>query len=111
MTDRVKKDFEKWLITEDSDFYLAGIFPENFGDLSPSMQFGVWVDYYASCKICVQAVPVEWYDETPYYYAYNVFKRGKYPLTSETGCGSLEEARKAALEKASEIREEQLKKQ
>ena len=105
MTDRVKKDFEKWLITEDSDFYLAGIFPENFWNLSPSMQWGVWVDYYDSVLISINVYRIskKWVQYDVIDFTYNDFN-----VNEQGSFESFSEARKSALEKASEIRDKQL---
>jgi len=50
LTGKCKEDFEKWRISK-KDSYLKHCF---FEELMPSMQYGVYVDFFDSVKIMIE---------------------------------------------------------
>ncbi len=110
-TDRVKKDFEKWLSTRWMDEGLILVSPvhalmfdvaEHFNELPVSMQFGVRVDYYKEHEIFIGKASIwsnSWWVEydTSEFDSLEIPEKQK-DLTQEE-----------VLEKASEIRDKILK--
>ena len=114
MTDRVKKDFWRWYFEEiikstRSSSHKKGL-SEWFNDLHQSLQWGVWVDYYDSCDIYIDLQPVYGRGTRPSdisHYIINLKYGDRIDFIGDE-FKTRQEARKGALEKASEIREEQL---
>ena len=109
LTDKVCLDFEKWYFNQwinktyqkvcDCDKLIS------FNDLPFSMQFGVYVDYFDSCGIYIK---IEYVIDANYCYYYPVIYTRYKNFIKEPLRTSLQEAREKVIERASEIREEQL---
>ena len=114
MTDKVKADFQWWYSKQRPELgtWFALI---NFYNFPPSMQWGVLVDYFRELNIIIDIHPVLKYDTKSYTEVteYLVYVRElNKPVEIDDDpieCTTEKEAREKAIEKASEIRDEQLK--
>ena len=112
MTDRVKKDFEKWLLNKDCFYFPPEdgdasnlLHPDYFIQLPKSMQWGVKVDYYDSCGIYITDDATM---EGNVFYEWEIYAGSTNYFECKESYLTRQEARKAALEKAMEIRDKQL---
>ncbi len=122
ITGECKIEFEKWLgnFVNDGKIENAGsvinaFYPYNFDQLPDSMQYGVLVDYFDSVGVYFDAFPVFDYDKRNYtkvsYWIYNFIVLGDLNEdVSDEEFKTRPEARTKAIEKANEIRNEQLAK-
>ncbi len=114
LTDRTKKEFEEWKhnlynkwVHDDKKGY------ENYGyskfnELPPSMQYGVLVDYFDSVGIHVE-ISLLSYKAELVGKEYNWWIGEKSGSVNDFTGTSRQKARTKAIEKANEIRNEQLK--
>jgi len=124
MTDIVKKDFEKWYFKNHvkSSKKFKELWPHEYHDIydwfygiTKPFKWGVMVDYYDSVGIRIGVLTFETIDFldqrklTDKSFSFFIFSDEGYKCD---GCNieTRHEARKAALEKASQIRHEQLTK-
>ncbi|MCH7515879.1 MAG: hypothetical protein IIB08_01910 [Bacteroidetes bacterium] len=111
MKGKTKADFEKWYLNKDDDITNSGIYDteviDDFNSLPDSMKWGVEVDYYGEYDIEMDVIvgngkkgefDYEVYEKNSLRY----YRKDKDPTMNRY------EARKAALEKACEIRNKQL---
>tara|TARA_R110000737_G_C14267552_1_gene429771 strand:+ start:93 stop:410 length:318 start_codon:yes stop_codon:yes gene_type:complete len=103
LTGKCKEEFERWLhknLYKDSNYTFEYIL-ELFYSYIPSMQYGVFVDYFDSV----------WIDVTVFksrkFFDWSVFSNCRAPQGRES---LRPEARTAAIEKANELRNEVLNK-
>ena len=103
LTGKCKEDFEKWLINEPD---IERIFKEDgteiyFDDFSPSMQCGVYEDFFGSVGVQIE---VQFYDEDAFM-SFIYFGGDSNPLDKYRTpmLKTRTEARAKAIEKANEI--------
>jgi len=98
LTGKCKEDFEKWRISK-KDSYLKHCF---FEELMPSMQFGVYVDFFDSVGIRIlidMDFENEVYDKFALYIEYKKNSFCNYGMNFKTR----PEARTEAVKRANEI--------
>ena len=108
LTGQAKEDFEKWLdsikeVVIKNTSTLCATFPYNFYQLSPSMKYGVYVDWLDSVGVKV-VIKSHWMDiDTELFYFLIRWDKGFSNHHSESSNPTRNEARTAAIEKANEI--------
>ena len=90
LTGKCKEDFEKWLYCGTPYSY--------FLELTPSMQYGVYVDFFDSVRISLM---VYTYDDEKWYV--NLLKNNRYLIIGKEMYKTRQEARTQAIKKANEI--------
>lgn len=122
LTDKTKIEFEEWYIEyiynlrEDYQKYVHQQILSKFYREIDSMKYGVYEDYFDSVGVYTDVQPILNYDEDGYtdidHFIANVFNIGQW-VEYDIELNMFEtrlEARTAAIEKANEIRNEQLNK-
>jgi hypothetical protein len=104
LTGKCKEDFEKWLIISgtygEEEYHDNEDLLSHFENLKPSMQYGVYVDFFQGTgkKAQVYIAPFFNYDLGTMY-EWGAWADGQFVIS----CEAPKEARTAAIEKANEI--------
>lgn len=97
ITGQCKEDFEKWYFTEKANKSVMLYSKREFLDLTPSMQYGVYVDFFNENKMYIYIKPFE------DLYSIYIDWQGHHLFTEYQHEKTLSEAREQAITKANEL--------
>ena len=103
LTGKCKEAFEKWY-ADNVEFTGEVLYLEEFYILPPSMQYGVYLDFFDSVGIGIVSNTFTISNETSY--NFDIYHNGGYLSNREAlkdVCKMRSEARTAAIEKANEL--------
>jgi hypothetical protein len=106
LTGKCKEDFEKWMLINNKDLLkLSDVrysevidMVQLFKYLTPSMKYGVYVDFFDSVGI---QLSIHCWDDNRY--SFTTLKEGRYMRQYKLEVTTRQESRTAAIEKANEI--------
>jgi hypothetical protein len=97
LTGKCKEDFEKWLYGCGRGIIRYSY--KGFRELEPSMQYGVYEDFFDSVNLFIEVIVVDVND-----FSFQIFKKESAKVLSVGSVFNIKsEARTAAIEKANEI--------
>jgi hypothetical protein len=101
LTGKAKEDFEKWYDSNKANESAGSVTINSFyGQLPPSMQYGVYVDFFDSVGIMIE-LRIE--VTTLFYFSIDIYTDVSYDSFCSDNFKTRAEARKKAVEKANEI--------